>query len=441
MKNLFFVALAALSLTACSENETDSNASSFSMQSASAGDYASQCSKPVVTISAGNITAANNHWTADTIWEIDGIVNVPSGITLTIDAGTYIKAKPRTDNTATGVLVVQKGGTLNVNGTATAPVVFTSYKLLDCSTATTAAPGDFGGIVILGDAPTNVPTTTTIEGLTGSLYSYGGTNAAHNGGSLTYVRIEFAGFDLLAPNSGNEINGLTLGGVGSGTVLDHIQVSYCKDDSFEFFGGTVNASNLVSFAADDDNFDFDNGYVGTITCALALADFNSTHSLSGGSPDSNGIELDNNAAGSTATPFTRPVINNLTIVGARNSTQGALYENAIHVRRNGKLTLNDAAVTGYAVGILNETVSSAAVNPADLSFTNVSAHGFTFATASKIGSTTAALTISGVTATSTASPAATWGMTQPFFNTAVPVWNVSPRNCGDFKGTWTNYSF
>ncbi|MFP9097942.1 hypothetical protein ACLI09_02715 [Flavobacterium sp. RHBU_24] len=439
MKNLIFVALAALSLTACSENETDSNVSSFSMQSASA-DYASQCSKPVQTVS-GNINATNNHWTAGTIWEIDGIVNVQSGITLTIDAGTYIKAKPRTDNTATGVLVVQKGGTLNANGTATAPVVFTSYKLLDCNAATTAAPGDFGGIVILGDAPTNQPTTTTIEGLSGALYTYGGANAAHNGGSLTYVRIEFAGYDLLAPNSGNEINGLTLGGVGSGTVLNHIQVSYGKDDSFEFFGGTVNASNLVSFAADDDNFDFDNGYVGTITCALALADFNSTHSQSGGNPDSNGIELDNNSTGSTVTPITNPVINNLTIVGARNSAQGALYENAIHVRRNGKLTLNDAITTGYTVGILNETVSGAAVNPADLSFTNVSAHGFTFATASKIGSTTAALTISGVTATSTTSPATAWGMTQPFFNVTSTPWNVTPRNCGDFKGTWTNYSF
>ncbi|WP_163401435.1 hypothetical protein [Flavobacterium fluviatile] len=436
MKNLFFVALAALSLTACSENETESNTDSFGMQSASA-EYLAVCSTPVQTV-AGNITVSTT-WTANRIWEIDGIVNVPSGVTLTIEPGTYIKAKPNA-NGATGVLVVQKGGKLIANGTATAPIVFTSYKLLDCSAATTASPGDFGGIVILGDAPANTPATTTIEGLTGSQYYYGGTNAAHNGGSLKYVRIEFAGYDLLAPNSGNEINGLTLGGVGSGTTIDHVQVSYGKDDSFEFFGGTVNATNLVSFAADDDNFDFDSGYTGTITCALALANQNSTHSLSGGSPDSNGIELDNNAAGSAATPFTRPVINNLTIVGARTGTSGALYENAIHVRRNGKLTLNNAVVTGYPVGILLETVASAPVNLADLSFTGgVSAHGFTFATASKIGSTTAALTIPGVTATSTSNPAAVWGMTQPFFNT--PGWNVTPRNCGDFQGTWTKYAF
>jgi hypothetical protein len=406
MKNLFFVALIALSLTACSENETGSNADSFDMQSASA-DYSGLCSTPVQTVS-GNITVSTT-WTANKIWEIDGIVNVPSGVTLTIEPGTYIKAKPNS-NGATGVLVVQKGGKLIANGTVTAPIVFTSYKLLDCSTTTTASPGDFGGIVILGDAPTNAPVTTTIEGLTGSQYYYGGTNAAHNGGSLKYVRIEFAGYDLLSPNSGNEINGLTMGGVGSGTTIDHVQVSYGKDDSFEWFGGTVNATNLVSFAADDDNFDFDNGYTGTITCALALADQSSTHSLSSGSPDSNGIELDNNAAGSGATPFTNPVINNLTIVGAKTGTSGALYENAIHVRRNGKLTLNNAVVTGYPVGILLETVGGAAVNLADLSFTSVSAHGFTYATASKIGAITAALTIPGVTATSTSNPAAAWGM-------------------------------
>lgn len=345
--------------------------------------------------------------------------------------------------------MIQKGGKLNANGTATAPVVFTSYNLLDCDDDTTASPGDFGGVILLGKAQVNTGTdSNVIEGLTDqsnpSQYYYGSTtttNNTDNSGSLTYVRIEFAGRVLPTdPNgNGNEINGLTMGGVGSGTTIDHVQVSFGKDDSFEWFGGTVNATNLVSYAADDDNFDFDNGYVGTISCALALANYSSTHSLSGTSPDSNGIELDNNASGSGATPFTHPVISNLTIIGAKSSTNGGLYENAIHVRRNGRLTLNDATVTGYPVGILNETVSGAAVNSAHLNFTNVSAHGFTYATASRIGSTTAALTISGVTATSTSNPAAVWGMTQPFFNEG--SWTVSPRNCGDFQGTWTNYSF
>ncbi|MFD1604458.1 hypothetical protein ACFSJW_13700 [Flavobacterium artemisiae] len=447
MKNLFFVALVALSLTACSDNEAGSAADSFGMKRASA-EYSAACSKPVQSVS-GNITASTT-WTADKIWEINGIVNVPDGVTLTIEAGTFIKGSAPNGTAATGVLVVQKGGKLNANGTATAPIVFTSYNLLDCDDETTASPGDFGGVILLGKAQVNTETdSNVIEGLTDqsnpSQYYYGSTtsaNNADNSGSLTYVRIEFAGRVLPTDpitGNGNEINGLTMGGVGSGTTIDHVQVSFGKDDSFEWFGGTVNATNLVSYAADDDNFDFDNGYTGTITCALALANYNSTHSLSGTSPDSNGIELDNNAAGSAATPFTHPVINNLTIVGAKNGANGASYENAIHVRRSGKLTLNDAVVTGYPVGILNETVGGAPVNSADLNFTNVSAHGFTYATASKIGSTTAALAISGVTATSTSNPATAWGMTQPFFNEG--SWTVSPRNCGDFQGTWTNYSF
>jgi hypothetical protein len=157
---------------------------------------------------------------------------------------------------------------------------------------------------MLGDAPTNKPSTTVVEGLTGADYQYGGTNANHNAGILKYVRIEFAGYDLLAPNSGNEINSLSLGGVGNGTTLDHIQISYGLDDSFEFFGGTVNATNLISFGAQDDNYDFDYGYTGTISCALALSDYNSQHSQSGNVSDSNGIESDNNILNVSATPFT-----------------------------------------------------------------------------------------------------------------------------------------
>ncbi|MDH6250602.1 hypothetical protein M2347_000329 [Chryseobacterium sp. H1D6B] len=434
MRKLTLIAVTVLSVTACRENDSLTDSSKFEMQSASA-EYLTASALPVTAVS-GAVTT-NTTWSG--VVEIDGIVTVKDGATLTIQPGTFIKAKPNATNTPTGVLVIAKTGKINAAGTASQPIVFTSYKLLDGDEDTTATPGDFGGVIMLGDAPTNKPTTTVIEGLTGTDYQYGGTNAGHNAGILKYARIEFGGFDLFAPNSGNEINGLTLGGVGNGTLLDHIQVSYGKDDSFEFFGGTVNASNLVSFAPDDDNFDFDFGYSGTITCALALADYNSTHSQSGGVSDTNGIELDNDGTGSSASPFTHPTVKNLTIVGAASPLKGGLYENAIHVRRNGKLTLDNAAVTGYPVGVLLETVSSAPVNLADLSFTSVQAHGFTFAAASKIGAATAALTIPGVT-TSTTNPANVWGMSQPFFNETA-AWNVAPRNCGDFQGTWTKYNF
>jgi len=428
MKRLTLIAAAALSLTACQNDHLADSSTPFEMKSASA-EYITASALPVTSVS-GDITT-NTTWSG--VVEINGIVTVKNGATLTIQPGTFIKAKPNTTNTATGVLVISKTGKINATGTESQPIIFTSYKLLDGNEDTTAAPGDFGGVIILGDAPTNTPSTKTIEGLTGPDFFYGGSNASHNGGTLKYVRIEFAGFDLLAPNSGNEINGLTLGGVGNGTTLDHIQVSYGKDDSFEFFGGTVNASNLVSFAADDDNFDFDNGYTGTITCALALADYNSTHSLSGSSPDSNGIELDNNAEG-TATPLiTNPVINNLTIIGAKNGIagQGSAYENGIHIRRSGKLTLNNAVVTGYPVGIKVEGTGSELSSASN--FSTIKVHGFT---TSVTGTGTASIPAANLLTGTTASA---WGMSQPFFNDG--PWNVSPRNCGNFQGVWTKYNF
>ncbi|WP_034707589.1 hypothetical protein [Chryseobacterium luteum] len=428
MKRLTLIAFAALSLTACQNDHLADSSTPFEMKSASA-EYITASALPVTPVS-GAITS-NTTWSG--VVELDGIVTVKGGATLTIQPGTFIKAKPNSTNTATGVLVISKTGKINATGTESQPIIFTSHKLLDGNEDTTAAPGDFGGVIILGDAPTNTPSTKTIEGLSGSDFFYGGTNASHNAGTLKYVRIEFAGFDLFAPNSGNEINGLTLGGVGNGTTLDHIQVSYGKDDSFEFFGGTVNASSLVSFAADDDNFDFDNGYTGTITCALALADYNSTHSLSGSSPDSNGIELDNNAEGTSTPLITNPVINNLTIIGAKNGIagQGSAYENGIHIRRSGKLTLNNAFVTGYPVGIKVEGTGSELSSAS--TFSTIKVHGFT---TSVTGTGTASIPAANLLTGTTASA---WGMSQPFFNDG--PWNVSPRNCGNFQGAWTKYNF
>jgi hypothetical protein len=132
----------------------------------------------------------------------------------------------------------------------------------------------------------------------------------------------------------NEINGLTLGGVGSGTTLNHIQVSFSNDDSFEFFGGTVNADHLIALARTDDDFDFDNGYSGTIQYALALKDPFSTHTVSGGVSDANGIESDNNAAGNGAlTPLTNPKLRNFTILGYSTNSSASDLEKANHWRR------------------------------------------------------------------------------------------------------------
>ncbi|MCJ8152709.1 hypothetical protein MKJ01_02890 [Chryseobacterium sp. SSA4.19] len=434
MKKLTLIAAAVLSLTACQNDSLADSSNSFDMKSTSA-EYITASALPVTTVNA-DITS-NTTWSG--VIELDGNISVRDGATLTIQPGTFIKAKPNAVGEGRGVLIITKSGKINATGTESQPIIFTSYRLLDGNEDTTAEAGDFGGVIILGDAPTNVPTTTVVEGLPQNpQFYFGGTNSAHNGGIMKYVRIEFAGYDFVGANSGNEVNALTLAGVGSGTTLDHIQVSYGQDDSFEFFGGTVNATNLVSFAAEDDNFDFDNGYTGTITCALALADVNSGHTISGGVSDTNGIELDNNAGGTSTALITHPVVNNLTIVGLQTNQlysspspyTGSKYENGIHIRRNGKLTLNDAVITGYPTGIRVEGSGSELSSAS--TYSSIKVHGFTTAVT---GLGTAGIPAANLVVSSTANA---FGMSSPFFSLA---WNVSPRNCGNFQGTWTKYDF
>ncbi|MGB4414420.1 MAG: hypothetical protein WBI53_05990, partial [Paludibacter sp.] len=196
-----------------------------------------------VTIPAGNL--ATTTWTKNNVYLLNGFVYIPNGVTLTIEAGTIIRG----DITNKGTIIVEMGGKLIANGTAVEPIVFTSNQA-----AGSRNYGDWGGIILLGKAPIN-PVTATIEGGVGR--SYGGSDATDNSGSLQYVRIEFPG---IAFTTDNEINGLTMGGVGSGTILDNIQVSYSGDDSFEWFGGTVNAKHLIALRGWDDDFDTDFGY-------------------------------------------------------------------------------------------------------------------------------------------------------------------------------------
>jgi hypothetical protein len=430
MKKFFLCAMIALAVTSC-QNDDSSADSSFSMKAAGA-DY-SGYPATVQTVS-GDITV-NTTWTSDKVWEISGVVRVKSGATLTIQAGTFIKAKPLAAGVATGALVITKSGKIDAQGTAASPIIFTSYNLLDGNAATTATPGDFAGVVILGDDQVNNGlTTNVIEGLgdqpTVSDFYYGGSNAAHNAGTISYVRIEFAGRIL---DDGIEINGLTFGGVGALTTVNHVQVSYGRDDSFEFFGGRVNASYLVSFAPDDDNFDFDLGYTGTITKAIAIADSNSTHSLSGGSPDSNGIELDNNATGTTTTLITRPVISQLSIIGVSSATTANLYENAIHVRRLGQISLTNVTVTGYNRGINWESPSL----PSASTWSALSIHGF-------VNPVLPATTSLGLgNTTSTVNPATSWALTQPFFNNGTLNFTGATgafKTEANWTNTWTKFT-
>lgn len=246
--------------------------------------------------------AIDTCWTADTVYflnpKLDGTyVKVRPGATLTIEAGTTVKGRTGS------ALIVVRGGKLVANGTMVEPIVFTSAKPEGSRTG-----GDWGGILMLGNAPTNwdgndqlfeaLPATDT-EG------RYGGTDAADSSGSLRYVRIEFAGYEYA---SGKEFNSLTLGGVGSGTVIDYVQVHQGSDDGIELFGGTVNVKHLVSSQNQDDGFDTDNGWIGK-------AQFLVVQHLNGKSNDPNGYESDNHPSAFDATPRTEPMIWNATLIG------------------------------------------------------------------------------------------------------------------------------
>jgi hypothetical protein len=228
--------------------------------------------------------------------------------------------------------------------------VFTSLK-----PAGQRAPGDWGGIVLLGSAPTNRTTEPVVEGGTNALggvagqqAAYGGTNPTDNSGVMRYVRIEYPGYRF-QPN--NEINGLTLGGVGSATTIEYIQVSYSLDDGFEWFGGTVNGKYLVSFGAQDDDFDTDFGYRGNLQFLVSVKDPNVWDSDA-----SNGFESDNDASGTAAVPFTSAAWSNVTVVGPLRydgATPVATnnHQDGLRLRRNTQLKIYNSVVMGFVNGV------------------------------------------------------------------------------------------
>lgn len=263
---------------------------------------------------------------------LKGYVYVTEGATLTFEAGSVIKS----DIAEKAALIIERGAKLIADGRANAPIIFTSGKPVGSRTA-----GDWGGIILLGKAPTNRPLdpAPTIEGGVGR--KYGGSDPNDDSGILRFVRIEYAG---IAAEPGSEINGLTCGGVGSSTILENIQVSFGNDDAYEFFGGTVNAKNLIAFATADDDYDFDFGYTGKIQFAVACRKPDFVDAGDAG----NGIESDNDASGTTATPNTRPQLSNFTFVGPNNATGTAANHNfGNRWRRRTQFVLRNSIIMGW----------------------------------------------------------------------------------------------
>ncbi|MEM9361632.1 MAG: multidrug transporter [Bacteroidota bacterium] len=235
---------------------------------------------------------------ANEIYEIVGAVFVRDGATLNIPAGTFLFANSENnaavsgDITAADVIVVNQGGTLNATGTADNPVIFSS---------STQVSGSWGGIVLLGNAPINLTGgagNAEIADNVGEDLPYGGTEAADNSGNLSYVILAYPGTQI---NTESEFNGFSFYGVGSGTTLNFLQVFQGQDDGFEWFGGTVNASNLFSEAFDD-SFDWAEGFVGTLDNIIADQPSGADHC----------IEADNLSADNNASPRSNPNVTNAT---------------------------------------------------------------------------------------------------------------------------------
>lgn len=290
---------------------------------------------------SGNITD-NTTWTNDKIWELDGKVYVIEGVTLTIEPGTIIKGQPSTGSSASALIIAQDA-TLIADGSASEPIIFTS-SLDSIEVGQTSGTnldvndrGLWGGLLVFGNAPSSFRgdfESALYDGLSPTEPGnyYGGSNFSDSSGILRYISIRHGGADI---GESIIINGLTLGGVGNGTLVDHIEVVANLDDGIEFFGGTVNASNLLVWGVGDDAIDIDQAYSGTITNVITIQENISSY----------GLEIDG-PEGSYQAAFT---INNLTMYGDDSATVDGVSGNREYAdfRDNAQGSVNNVYTEGF----------------------------------------------------------------------------------------------
>ncbi|MFT5480110.1 MAG: hypothetical protein ACI9NN_001073 [Bacteroidia bacterium] len=317
---------------------------------------------PATTKVIVNNITENTTWTKDFTYQLASRVTVEAGVTLSIEAGTVIKCEAGTGANATALLIA-RGGKLMAEGSATAPIIFTT--IADNITAADVAAGNFaspnlnpninglwGGIIVLGKAPISASnangdvTEVQIEGIPTSDPNglYGGSDAADNSGVLKYISIRHGGTNI---GSGNEINGLTLGGVGSGTTISNIEVVANQDDGIEWFGGTVNVSNVVVWNVGDDGIDTDQAWSGTLENVIIIT------------PAGHCFELD----GPEGTNTGGHKIRKGTII---TSSTDRVSEDIINVDENSKVDLSDLYFTGIQDGQKINRVTAVGVT-----FTNI----------------------------------------------------------------------
>lgn len=295
--------MAGMSLfTACSDDNEPNGGNNGNEVETLKGSISSN-----VTLKAGNT------------YKLSGEYIVEEGATLNIEEGVKIVA---VYDDVVDYILVKQGGKINAVGTADSPIVMTSEK---------EEPGAWGGIHICGKAHTNAEGGKGSSEIGGA--TYGGNDDADNSGKLQYVRVEYTGY---AFDEEHEANGISFYGVGSGTTVDHCQAYKGSDDGFEFFGGSVNVSNMVVVNCSDDSFDWTEGWNGTGTNLVAYQEAETTL----GYDCDCLIEADNNENDNAATPVSHPKLKNLILVGNGGSKQG------IRLRRGTQVSIENAEVCG-----------------------------------------------------------------------------------------------
>jgi hypothetical protein len=300
--------------------------------------------------------STNLKLTKNNTYRLVGIVYVTNNAVLTIEPGTVIRG----DKETCGTLVITKGSKIIAEGTPTDPIVFTSNNNIS-----ERRPGDWGGIVILGEAPINkIGGVGYLDyNLDPTVSYYGGQDPNNNSGILKYVRIEYSGRKI---NALKELNGLSLAGVGKSTKLEFIQISFSNDDSFECYGGEVNFNNLISYRATDDDFDFTQGAQCNIANSIAIRNPYSSD-ISG----SRCFEIDSydkieNA--DVSKKLTKIIANNITLVNTEDNNQGLVRE-AVYIKEKSYFSLNNSVVNGFSTCVLLENKIGA--NPINLAKINI----------------------------------------------------------------------
>jgi hypothetical protein len=335
------------------ENLAIGTSTNFTFELTDKKDQVSNTGTYTVTVAAktiinkSGVISASETWTAGNIYRLQGYVRVGddatrlngattiTGVTLTIEPGTIIIG----ERSSKGTLIIHRGNKIIAEGTESNPIVFTSEREQG-----SRAAGDWGGVVICGKAANNQGTDVQLEGGYGAYH--GGSTDDDNSGILKYVRIEYAGVPI---NPNQEVNSLTLGSPGSGTVISYVMCSHGLDDAFEWFGGTANADHLIAYKGFDDDFDVDFGFRGTVQFAIAIREPNSADQSG-----SNGFEVDNDGNSSANTPFTSATFSNISIIGPKATNETAIsaqFQNAAHLRRNNKIKIYNSFFTGYPNGI------------------------------------------------------------------------------------------